>query len=299
MPLSPATTLTFSLLTLALLSLWFPPVRSSAGRSGEWKWAIPFALAVVAGLVSGVVLVAGVAVILLYAGACRAVRSSSLARPLRVLAGAVLVTASAALMLHVAPGFQNPRVIDSVVLSPDGVPFTKYLNFDKAVVGLFLLGIWCPRLVRLDDWRRVLRVFVPHFLLVLGVVGLLSLGLGYVYWNPKMTEWFPLWAWSTLFFTVIAEEAFFRGLVQTSLERWLGGTCWGLAAALTISSVLFGLAHLAGGPKYVLLATVAGAGYGWIYLRTGSIAAAILAHFGLNSIHFTLFTYPAVAGAVG
>lgn len=299
MPLPPATVLTFGLLTLALLSLWLPPVRFSAGWNDEWKWTVPFVLAVVAGLVSGVVLPAGVAVIVLYAGACRAVRSSSLAQPLRVGAGAVLVTISVALMLHAAPGFQNPRVIDRVVLSPGGVPFTKYLNFDKAVIGLFLLGIWCPQLVGSDDWKRVLRLFVPRFLLVVGGVLLLSLGLDYVRWDPKTNEWFPLWAWSTLFFTVVAEEAFFRGLIQRSLERWFGGTGLGVAASLAVASVLFGLAHLAGGPKYVLLATVAGAGYGWIYLRTGSIEAAILAHFGLNVIHFTLFTYPAVAGAVG
>jgi membrane protease YdiL (CAAX protease family) len=299
MPLAPATILTFSLLTLALLALWLPPLCSSAGWKDEWRWIIPFVLAVVAGLVSGVVHVAGVAVILAYAGACRAVRNPSLAQPLRVLAGALLVGISISLMLHIAPGFQNPRAIDRVVLSPDGVPFTKHLNFDKAVVGLFLLGVWWPGLVRSDDWKQVPQAFAPRFLLIIGVVLLLSLGLGYVRWDPKVSSWFPLWAWSTLFFTVIPEEAFFRGLIQISLERGIGGIRLGRAAGLTIASVLFGFAHLAGGPEYVLLAAVAGAGYGWIYLRTNSIGAAILAHFGVNVIHFTLFTYPALAGAVG
>lgn len=299
MPLAPATILTFSLLTVALLALWLPPLWPAAGWRDEWRWMIPFALAVVAGLVSGVVLVAGVAVILAYAGACGAVRNQSLARPLRVLAGILLVWISISLMLHTAPGFQNPRVIDRMVLSPDGAPFTKYLNFDKAVVGLFLLGIWCPGLLRSGDWKQVARVFAPRFVLVVGAVLLLSLALDYVRWDPKTSAWFPLWAWSTLFFTVIPEEAFFRGLIQTSLERGIGGIRLGRAAGLTIASVLFGFAHLAGGPEYVLLAMVAGAGYGWIYLRTNSIGAAILAHFGVNVIHFTLFTYPALAGAVG
>ena len=59
--------------------------------------------------------------------------------------------------------------------------------------------------------------------------------------------------------------------------------------------MLFGVAHLAGGAVYVALAAVAGIGYGWIYASTRSIAAAILAHAGLNTVHFLLFSYPALA----
>jgi membrane protease YdiL (CAAX protease family) len=67
--------------------------------------------------------------------------------------------------------------------------------------------------------------------------------------------------------------------------------------ALSVASVLFGLAHAGGGPIYVALATVAGAGYGWAYLRTGKIEASILTHFALNAVHFFGFTYPALQAA--
>ena len=53
-----------------------------------------------------------------------------------------------------------------------------------------------------------------------------------------------------------------------------------------------GLAHAAGGWLYVLVASLAGIGYGWIYASTRSIAWAIVAHAGLNAIHFLVFTYP-------
>ena len=71
----------------------------------------------------------------------------------------------------------------------------------------------------------------------------------------------------------------------------LSGKPGGTAIALSITAVLFGLAHLPGGIDYVMLATVAGIGYGWSYYRTGHIEAAILTHFTLNALHFLLFTY--------
>jgi len=43
---------------------------------------------------------------------------------------------------------------------------------------------------------------------------------------------------------------------------------------------------------------VAGIGYGWAYRRTGRIEASILTHFSLNSLHFLLFTYPALAASM-
>ncbi|MCI5120133.1 MAG: CPBP family intramembrane metalloprotease [Candidatus Electrothrix sp. AUS4] len=56
--------------------------------------------------------------------------------------------------------------------------------------------------------------------------------------------------------------------------------------------------HYAGGVTYIVLATVAGLGYGWTYLRTEQLEASILTHFLLNCIHFVFFTYPALAIAV-
>jgi CAAX protease family protein len=47
--------------------------------------------------------------------------------------------------------------------------------------------------------------------------------------------------------------------------------------------------------SYVVLAAAAGLGYAIVYHRTKSIEMSMLAHFGLNAVHFLLFTYPAVA----
>lgn len=91
----------------------------------------------------------------------------------------------------------------------------------------------------------------------------------------------------------MAEEAIFRGLIQRELEQFRLGS----VIALVVASLLFGLAHWAGGPKYVLLSTVAGFGYALAMRRSGRIEGSILTHFLLNSLHYSFFTYPALVSA--
>ena len=64
---------------------------------------------------------------------------------------------------------------------------------------------------------------------------------------------------------------------------------------MLLAATVFGLAHWGAGWHWVLLATLAGIGYGLAY-RFGGLAAAIAKHFGLNLLHFGLFTYPMLAG---
>jgi len=118
--------------------------------------------------------------------------------------------------------------------------------------------------------------------------------MGYSQFAPKWTTLFFLFAPVNLFFTCLSEEAFFRGFVQHELARIGSRRALATGVALTIAAVLFGLAHFAGGLSYVLAATVAGLGYGWAYLRTQRIEGAMTVHFGVNAVHFLLFTYPAL-----
>lgn len=212
-----------------------------------------------------------------------------------MLTAAVLGLA-AALMLHRVPGFANPRVIDAVRFTADALPFTLYLNFDKTLIGLLLFGLVLPRVASGCEWREVLAATLPRAALVIGVVLIASLALGHVRWAPKLPAEALLFLGVNLLFTCTAEEALFRGVVQRELRRAWSGRRGGAWAALGVAAVLFGLAHAAGGWAYVALATVAGAGYGWIYERTQRVEAGVLAHFGLNAAHFFLFTYPALAG---
>ncbi len=278
------------LLALAVLALWWP------GRAGGKLWTGLTLAALGAAWAGGAidwraVSVAGVwfGVVALWA---RDERGPFWRRA--VVAGVVLVVA-AGLMTHAWPGFANPRVIDAVRFTPDAVPFSLYVNFDKTLIALALLGLAPPRAGTAAEWRAIGGAVLRAAPLVLAVVLAGSFVLGYVRWAPKMPAEAPLWLAVNLLFTCTAEEALFRGFVQGGLRRAWSGWRGGNWAALAVGGVLFGVAHAAGGWRYVLLATVAGAGYGWVYERTQRVEASVLLHWALNATHFFLFTYPALA----
>jgi uncharacterized protein len=280
---SPFPLLAFVALTAALLSV----------RVGPRVWAtagvVACAFATAAGIVDGRGLIAIGALALLCVWSRGATRL-----PWPIVANASMLALCAAFFVHVLPGFDNPRVVDADVLGPGSLPYTKYLNFDKGVAGLFLLGLVVAPEAIPGDGRTRTVVTLGRLALLVGVVMALSLGVGYVRWDPKLPSWTPLWLWSMLLLTALPEEALFRGVVQSAIERWVDDRRYATAAAVVIAGVLFGIAHLAGGPMYVLLASVAGVGYGWIYASTRSIGWAIAAHAGLNTVHFLLFSYPAL-----
>jgi hypothetical protein len=132
-------------------------------------------------------------------------------------------------------------------------------------------------------------------LTVLAALGL-ALCLHLLQFAPKWPEFALQFIFCNLLLTCVAEEAFFRGLLQRPLYQWLSQRGFGSNQAawwaIVGVSILFGLAHLAGGFAYALVATVASVGYGWAYQRSGRIEVAIVAHAALNVVHLTLFTYP-------
>ena len=70
----------------------------------------------------------------------------------------------------------------------------------------------------------------------------------------------------------VGEELLFRGFLQGLLR----GT-FGVAAALAIASVLFGLAHMVTA-TYAVVAALMGAYLGWLWLETDNILVPIAVH---------------------
>ncbi len=281
---------------MAVVALWMAGgERASALRRHLW-------LGLLGGAV-GSALIAGIArpLALLwiggFAGAAFVFYRAHTSRWLRLTAAAAIVVLATGLMLHRLPGFENPRVLDGVQFSRDSIPFRLHLNFDKTIIGLFVLGFGHTRLASRDEWRRMLRLAAPVAGCTIGLVLLGSLALGYVRFDPKVPAAAALWLWVNLCFTCFVEESLFRGFLQAQLQRAWAGTRGGAIAAVLVAAVVFGAAHAGGGPSYVALATLAGAGYGWAFQRTGRIEAAILCHFALNTTHFFLFSYPALLPA--
>jgi len=199
---------------------------------------------------------------------------------------------------HLTPGFNNWKIVSQVQLSPDSVPYSTYLNFDKTLIGFFIL-LWGLRLSQTkEDWRDIAKHLIPLF--CLGAVVMLSASylLGYIRLDPKVPTFIGLWAAKNLLFTCVAEEALFRGFIQKEILKLFQGKQWGVPVGIVIASVLFGLDHFWGGPKYVFLATLAGLFYGTVFYRSGRIESSILFHFLLNLTHITLFSYPALTQPV-
>ncbi|MBL8139162.1 MAG: CPBP family intramembrane metalloprotease [Acidobacteria bacterium] len=291
-PLSAPVVTTFVALAAAMLALWAPRVWFSPHARS--LWVLPFAVALLAAQMAEVVTTPGLVAMFVLITATR-VGYQVPDGGLRGFALALMLALSGGLLLHAVPGFDNPRLLDGVRLSADAEPYTKFLNFDKGVLGLFLLGLFAPE----RALRRAPRGATPAVTWRLAIIAIVVMGLtvaaGYARWDPKLPVWWPAWLASMIFFTALPEEAVFRHVIQGGLQTWLGPTQQSRWTALAGGAALFGLAHVGGGWVYVALATVAGLGYGLVYAITGSIVAAILAHTALNTLHLLFFTYPALA----
>ena len=303
---------TYTLLAVAILSLWLP---GGATPSLRFLWLVPFVAAVATGLASGILRPLALLWISILAFAtyafCRGThagpsdrdrpRSRMTQRPKavtlpggRIFGAVIIMMLAAGLMAHQLPGFNNPLVISNTTFSADAIPFRLHLNFDKTLVGLFVLGFCHARIRGASQWRMMAARAWPVTAGMIALLLLVSVASGYVSFDPKFPRESWLWMGVNLCFTCVAEEALFRGFIQAQLQRLWRNRPRGEWIALAVAAVLFGLAHAGGGPAYVALATVAGVGYGWVYLRTGCIEASILTHFALNATHFFLFTYPAL-----
>lgn len=292
---APALPFTFTLLAVTICAVWLPPLRLTRGRTLH-AWP-PLFLATIAAALSARHLTAlGVMALIVTATAIYAIDRAP-NPPSRAVATLLTISLTLMLALHLLPGFSNPMLLNAVRFTPDAQPYTQYANFDKASAGLLLLALAIDRARTARDWRRLLTQSSSTILATTAAVMCAASALGYVRFEPKLPAATWLFIVVNLLFVCVAEEAFFRGFLQARLARLL--TARGFraanAAALAACALLFGVAHFAGGWSYILLATIAGAGYGYAYLCTQRVEAAILAHFTVNLVHFIGFTYPAIS----
>ncbi len=286
--------LTFVLLALAIALVWTPTVR--AGERRLPAWTVAFVAACIAGAIASPPVLqplALVALALLAVLAWGAVAAPRWRGALTV--GAALF--ALAMSLHLLPGFRPAMLFSDLRLTPDAAPFALGLGFDKAAAGLLLLAAFS---VRVTSWRQFASQ-LPTIAVAAVATAVVSIGIalaaGYVRFEPKWVDAAPAFLVANLLFTCVAEEAFFRGLIQERLMR-LSETrrqpAWNWIA-IAVSTVLFGLAHAGGGATWLVVATIAGLGYSLAYARTRSIEGAILVHFAVNAAHFIAFTYPRLA----
>lgn len=289
--MSNTTLATYILLAAAICAAWAKPV--TLGRFAVAPWTALFAAALAVGVAAGVLRAPAIVALAALAGAAY-MTASAPRQSARVAFGVVTALLALALAIHKVPGFNNALVIDAVTISPGALPFTQYANFDKGAVGLVLLAFLCSRARSWNEFGGVLKQCLPVLLVTLVAVLGMATAVGAVRPDFKLSQLTMQFIAVNLFFTVVAEEAFFRGFLQhrlaASLARWRSGK-W---IALLCSALLFGAVHLPGGVPYALLATIAGLGYAYAYHATQRIEAPIFLHIALNAAHFIAFSYPAL-----
>jgi len=287
--------LPFVLLALAIVLVWVPSLRLGERRLPPWTLA--FGAACLAGALAAPPVLAPPALAALALLAALAWGGAAAPR----WRGAITVLSAVlalALSLHRVPGFHPVLLVHDIRLTPDAAPFSLSLGLDKASAGLLLLAAFS---MRATSWRQAASQ-LPAVAAVAVVTAAVSIGValaaGYVRFAPKWPEAAPAFLLANLLFTCVAEEAFFRGLIQERLMR-LAETrrqpAWNWIA-IAVSTVLFGLAHAGGGTVLLAAATLAGLGYSIAYARTRTIEGAILVHFAVNAAHFIGFTYPRLGG---
>ncbi|RCU52643.1 CPBP family intramembrane metalloprotease [Corallincola luteus] len=197
---------------------------------------------------------------------------------------------SAALMLHLLPGFYNQPIWQQRLISSGAVPHSLTFNYDKLLIAIVLLPLLLTRDRQQTRSANSSKLgWQPIALITLSTV-LVTASAGYLMgvlgWDLKL----PVqWYWFVLInigITVTAEEVMFRGLLQHYLSKQLG------RFGLVLAVLTFAIAHIAGGWQWVILAGIAGLGYALAYHYYRNLVAPMFVHATVNLIHFFCLAYP-------
>jgi membrane protease YdiL (CAAX protease family) len=133
-------------------------------------------------------------------------------------------------------------------------------------------------------------------LLIYALVGVpTGLLMGFLHFNPILPGLADLIGGILAGYLLVAliEETLFRGVIQNSIAKRFKNS----NMALIIASVIFGLAHLNNATEgfpipnwgYVLMATLAGLTYGWVWQRTRKVTASAITHMLVNLVWGVIF----------
>lgn len=116
----------------------------------------------------------------------------------------------------------------------------------------------------------------------------IGLRIGFLTYHPQWPGLLTVLEWIVLGYLLVAvtEEFLFRGVIQNLLIELMQSQKF----SSLLTAFIFGLSHLNnptprfaepnGG--YVLMGTLAGLAYGWVWLRTGKVTASAITHMLVN-----------------
>ncbi len=136
--------------------------------------------------------------------------------------------------------------------------------------GLLLAAVSALAILAVDGVVTEARDFFPEELIL--------------FRYPEIDQ--PALYWIDLTFglalTAVAEEAVFRAIARDFLARYLSGAF----AIVAASALIFAAIHWSHGIGAMLTALFAGAALMALYMRTGSVAPCMIAHYAVNAADF-------------
>jgi len=192
----------------------------------------------------------------------------------------------------------------AAIVQPFSVISLLLLIFSYLVVREFEVGFSFH--LKGDDFRIVVLDFLLFFFIAV-IVGMLTGVLSVSDRLPSLGQMVSQLVF-IFFFIAIPEELLFRGVIYRLLVAQFKGRPYAVGKALAVSSILFGLAN--GGNSsppfiaihlgvlgtwqapwaFMLLATIAGAFYGLVFIRTKNIIAAAAIHLLVDWSWFVFFS---------
>lgn len=191
-------------------------------------------------------------------------------------------------------GFNYPLIWETSGLYPGGGAYLLFCNISKAAGG-YLVFIWLLGSCSVSTLNQATRPLLNSLLIAAaGVLTVLAVATTFfnIGWAPKLSEGILYFSAVNLLVTVMAEEAFFRLLIQDRINALFSNKRLGTGVGIAIVSLVFALSHTASiGPMFFLF-LIAGVVYASVYSVTGRFSMALTAHFGVNVLHFIFLEYP-------
>lgn len=186
--------------------------------------------------------------------------------------------------------FHYPLIWQSEQLFEGGKSFLLYVNLSKGLSG-YLVLIWLLNIYPSSNQTTAKMAVIATLLAVIAILSIAYIFFG-IAWQPKFLDGLIYFIIVNLCITVVAEEAFFRLLLQQHLASFFSQARLGLYIGVSVSTILFALAHGVSSGSAMLLFLFAGAVYSIVYAYTRRLSVAIATHFGVNILHFILLEYP-------
>ena len=275
------------ILTIVFMIVSFASVWSSIKFNEIPLWVIPFGITIILGVFSGALsplslVWIGIAIFGFYSVKKWPKYSTWILIPLGFF---ILV-----LGMNLLPGFNKIQLISPRLLGNSTHQFYLDFKLAKPITGLLLLAFIAQKCASLKEFFNSITLVQKWAFPTLVVLGVgMALGLAV---DVKFFIWTPVFIVCNVFFTVIPEEAFFRGLLQQPLQNRFGKTLW----IIPLMAVLFALVHIPPTHidpiKFYAVIGLAGACYAWAYRIRDRIELSIASHTLLNTIHFIFLTYP-------